>query len=397
MIIPAHIIPALILAYLFLIYYLFKRYLYCLRSLDLKRENLKGEINTLSAEIRNQNDIQVSLEQKFAHYNNLRSIANKIQDLSLQQICQHLVDYAFVLLGKEKSICSLYLVESDRQKLNLFLSRKSDRDSVLKQKQGDVFDRWVIRHFSSLLVNDTKTDFRFDLEKTEHKPERPVLSLISAPLKVEQKFLGILRLDKDEAGFYSQDDLRFLDTICNVGALGVENALLFQHTQELAIKDSLTAAYTKGYYSEYLNNEIERAKHNRKNLSVLMIDIDNFKTYNDRHGHIAGDILLKGLGSLLLGFFDKIPGALVCRFGGEEFSVLLPNLAKAKAHRLSEDLRLIIQEQKFFLRREETHVAVSIGLAGLSSDIAGASDLIFKADAALYNAKRKGKNQVNIG
>lgn len=382
--------------YLILIYYLVSRHLRSSRLLNLKSENFKEEINTLNEHIKNQKSIQSSLEQKIIYYNNLRSIANKIQDLSLQQICQHLVDYAFYLLGKNKGTCLFYLVDPERQKLNLFLSKKEDKDLVIKLKQGDVFDRWVIRHSSSLLIEDTRTDFRFDLEKTEYKPNRPVLSLISSPLKVEQRFLGILRLDNYQPYFYSQDDLRFLDSICNIGALGLENALLFKRIQELAIKDSLTSTYTKGYFLERLNDEIKRTIRISNDLSFLMIDIDNFKDYNDKYGHIAGDILLKGLGKLFLEFFGKISEAMVCRFGGEEFAVFLPGVSGGEVKELAQALRLKTQEKKFILRREETNVTISVGLAFLTPGVTSAQDLILKADAALYKAKQRGKNQVCI-
>jgi diguanylate cyclase (GGDEF)-like protein len=279
--------------------------------------------------------------------------------------------------------------------MNLFLSRKEDSNLMIKQKQGDVFDRWVVRHTSSLLVEDSGVDFRFDLEKTGFKPGRSVLSLISAPLKVEQRFLGILRLDNKVRHFYSQDDLRFLDTICNIGALGLENALLFQHTQELAIRDSLTSVYTKGHYMERLNEQIQRTLSKpQRNLNLLMIDIDNFKVYNDLYGHLAGDMVLKGLSKLFLEFFAKISQAIVCRFGGEEFSVFLPDVPKEDSYDLAEDLRLRIQERRFILRRQETRVTVSIGLANLTPEMKTAQDLILKADSALYKAKQSGRNKV---
>ena len=365
------------------------------RILHLKKENLQEEINTLNEKIKSKKNMKISLEHKVIYYNNLRDITNKIQNLSVREICQHLTEFTFYLLARNKGSCLLYLVEPQQQKLNLFLSKKQDKDLVIKQKQGDVFDRWVIRHTSSLLIEDSKADFRFDLEKTEHKPQRPVLSLISAPLRVEQRFLGILRLDNNLANSYSQDDLRFLDVICNIGALGLENALLFQRTQELAITDSLTSIYTKGYYLERLNEQMQKVtRHPVKKFSLLMVDIDNFKYYNDRYGHIAGDIVLKGLGKLFLEFFAKISGAVVCRFGGEEFSVFLPDITKKKSQGLAEDLRVQVQKRRFILRREKTQITISIGLAYLSPEMNTAQDLILQADRALSLAKQKGRNRV---
>ncbi len=380
--------------YLSFIFYLIKRHLYSVRLLNLKNENLREEINILNEQIKEQKNIKPSLNQKIVYYNNLRKITNNIQNLSLHEVGRCLVDYAFSLPGKNKGVCLLYLVEPQQQKINLFLSKKEDSTLVIKQKQGDLFDQWVVKHTSSLLIENVKIDFRFDLEKARSKPERTVLSLISAPLRVEQLFLGILRLDSDIVNFYSQDDLRFLDTICNIGALGIENALLFQRIQELAIRDSLTSVYTKGYYLQRLNEQIQKTmRQPYRDLSLLMIDVDNFKDYNDRYGHIAGDIVLKGLGRIFLDFFDRFSGAVVCRFGGEEFSVFLPDVTKKESKRLADDLRAVVQKRKFVLRREETHITISIGLAHLSSEIKTAQDLILLADTALYRAKQRGRNK----
>ena len=133
-----------------------------------------------------------------------------------------------------------------------------------------------------------------------------------------------------------------------------------------------------------------------KNLCLLMIDIDNFKDYNDRYGHIAGDIVLKDLGKLFLEFFARVSGAISCRFGGEEFSVLLPDITKKKSQDLAQNLRLEVEKRKFILRRKETQVTISVGLTCLSSEIKSTQDLILKADTALYRAKQKGRNRVCI-
>ena len=397
MIVPTYIFLALLLAYIILVVYFVNRHLHFSRLAYLRNQDLDEEINALTEEVNARRQIHFSLEQKIVYYNTLREITNKIQNLSLQEMCQHLMDYIFYLLGRNKGTCLLYLVDMDQQNLNLFMSKKEERHLVIKQKQGDIFDQWVIRRGSSLLVKDVKNDFRFDLEKTEYKPTRPVASVLSAPLKVEKKFLGIIRLDNKKEDFYSQDDLRFLDTICNIGALGLENALLFKYTQELAIKDSLTGLFTKHHYLDSLKQRLQRIKRRPyKNLSVLMIDIDKFKDYNDRYGHIAGDMVLRNLGQLFHDFFSQISTSLVCRFGGEEFSAFFSDISKAESKKLAEDLRHRVEKERFFLRRKEMKLTISIGLATLTFKISTAQDLIFKADAALYRAKQKGRNQVCV-
>ena len=149
------------------------------RLISLKNEDLKEEINALSKQIKDLKDIRWSLEQKIIYYNNLRDITDKIQILSLEDICQALANYTFFLIGKNKGVSLLYLVDPDRKNLNLYLSKKEDKELVIKQKQGDIFDFWVIKHGSSLLVENSKIDFRFDLEKTDLAPQqRAVSSLI---------------------------------------------------------------------------------------------------------------------------------------------------------------------------------------------------------------------------
>lgn len=386
-----------LLAYLILIYCLLRRRIRIRRVFEIKCENFREEINLLSEKIGKLKIIQSSLWEKIAHYNKLRSVVDVMQGLSLPQICKHLTDCAYEMLSRNKGVCLLYLVDPEKQRLNLSWSRKEEEAPAVKQKNGDIFDRWVIKHASSLLVEDARVDFRFDLEKAIYKPQRPVLSLISAPFKVEQKFLGILRLDNCEPYFYTQDDLRMLDSICNIGVLGLENALLFKRTEELAIKDSLTSAYTKGYFLSRLEEEIKISLSLSQELCLMMVDIDNFKDYNDRFGHIGGDILLKRLGEIFTEHFSEVSGATVGRFGGEEFAIFLPNKTIAESENLAQLLRQKAQNETFVLRRKKTSITISIGLGRvIPNRVSSAKDLLFRADSALYKAKERGKNQVCI-
>ena len=126
-----------------------------------------------------------------------------------------------------------------------------------------------------------------------------------------------------------------------------------------------------------------------------MIDLDNFKQYNDTFGHVAGDIVLKVIAKILGDVFNQ-PGNLVCRYGGEEFCVLLPDCSKDKAKQAANELRKRIEQEKIILRRQETTVTVSIGVASFPKDAQMKEELIYKADHALYKAKEQGRNRVCI-
>jgi diguanylate cyclase (GGDEF)-like protein len=285
------------------------------------------------------------------------------------------------------------LIDNQTYKPSLFKTKKEDKDLVIKTKEGDIFDLWVLRHTSPLLVEDIKKDFRFDLEKLKSQYQRPILSMISSPLISDHKFLGILRLDNPAPDFYSQDDLRFLVTICDLGALALEDGELFRKAQDLAVHDGLTSLYTKGYFLECLKEECKRNIREDKTFSLLMLDIDYFKNYNDKFGHTAGDIVLINLSHNIVKFLKSF-GPVISRFGGEEFCIILPAMDKKNAYAIAEQLRAKIEKTKIILRRQETNITVSIGVATCPLDASEADELIFKSDRAMYEAKQKGRNRV---
>jgi diguanylate cyclase (GGDEF)-like protein len=244
-----------------------------------------------------------------------------------------------------------------------------------------------------LLIEDTKNDYRFDVEKIQADESRPIRSLISVPLKVGDKALGILRVDSPKEREFTTESLRFLMTIGDLGAVAIENAQLYERVEQLAIKDSLTGLYLRRYLLDRLPEEISRQLRTKGQMSFLMLDLDKFKQYNDQFGHTAGDIVLRTIGALLVEFFSQ-PGNLVCRYGGEEFCVLLPDCPRQKARELAEEIREKISRKAITLRREETTITVSIGLATFPKDATNAKELIHMADQALYKAKEGGRNRV---
>jgi len=176
----------------------------------------------------------------------------------------------------------------------------------------------------------------------------------------------------------------------------LENFLYFKgkrHYQDLlneAIRDGLTGLYNHKYFMLRLDEELQRAKRYSRPLSLLMIDIDYFKRYNDSYGHLAGDRVLADLGKILRRFSRKVD--IVARYGGEEFAMLLPETRKAGAGILAERLRTYVEQRRTGLGI----VTVSIGLGsfeGANSNLSK-EDFINVADTALYRAKESGRNRV---
>lgn len=152
---------------------------------------------------------------------------------------------------------------------------------------------------------------------------------------------------------------------------------------DLAVRDGLTGLFNRRYFNELINVEINRLKRVPNSLSLLMLDIDNFKNYNDKEGHQAGDELLKAAAKVFNNSVRTVD--IVCRYGGEEFIILLPQTDKNGAQIIAERMRV-----QFGLYLPTT---VSIGIATLPQDAQNVEELIKKADDALYQAKKSGKNK----
>lgn len=377
-----------------IVLFLFKSYLRKKSIQSYGFGKLQEEHNVCEDGLKAANKTNSALQAKIIRYQGLKNVVEEINEsLSLETVAHNLVDISYSLVSRNKGTCILYLVDKQAQKLSIYKSRKEDKKLVIKEKEGDIFDLWVLRHASPLLVEDIKKDFRFDLEKLKRGETRKVSSLISAPFITEQKFLGILRIDSPLPNFFTLDDLRFLQTICDLGAVALENSELYQETQELAIHDSLTSLYTKGYFGERLKEECKRDLRLASGFSLLMLDIDYFKNYNDKFGHTAGDIVLKKISEIITASLKELH-PVVSRFGGEEFCVMLPAVNKEKAVTSAERLRKNIETEKIILRRQETGVTVSIGLSSFPDDAKSDDELMLKADKALYEAKQKGRNRV---
>ncbi len=372
-----------------LVSYLFKRNSAEKSRLQRETQALQEKINILSDQNSQGLKSKFALEEKIARYRNLKKILEEInKNLSLESIADSLATAAFYLIANNQGNCVLYLLDNQPQAgLSLFKAKKEDRKLVIKAKEGDIFDLWVLRHAQALFIEDVRKDFRFDLEKLESEGIRPILSLISSPLISEHRFLGVLRLDNQRDSFYSQDDLRFLMTICDFGAVALENG------KYLATHDALTSLYTKGYFLKRLKEEYRRCARQNTGLSLLMLDIDYFKNYNDKFGHIAGDIVLKSLGLCIVEFLHDF-NPISSRFGGEEFCVVLSHIDKQKALSIADTLRAKIEKTKIVLRRQETSITVSIGVSYFPIDARDEDELILKADRAMYEAKRSGRNRV---
>ncbi|MFH1856633.1 MAG: sensor domain-containing diguanylate cyclase [Candidatus Omnitrophota bacterium] len=355
-------------------------------------EELEENFNSLSAE--NQKHIlqAEALNKKYYRYADLKSVVELLSSsLALPEIVQIVAAKALELVGKSEH-CFFYLIDREKQELSLTAFRtKGNSFTKIKTKNGDAFDDWVVKKRQPLMVHDARKDYRFG-DSVNAGGRRDFKSLISAPLMNGGKVVGVLRLDSNYTNAYLQDDLRLLAIIAHLSAVSVENAFLFQKTVELAITDGLTGLHVHRYFMERLNEEIHRAARTKSNLSLLMCDIDDFKKYNDEHGHTAGDFVLKEISGIIKDCLQA--GDFASRYGGEEFAVFLPKHDRQSAVEIAEKIRQLIEKRKVDLRKGTSRVSISIGVATFPQNGVIAETLIKEADLALYKAKQEGKNKV---
>ncbi|MFA5005138.1 MAG: GGDEF domain-containing protein [Candidatus Omnitrophota bacterium] len=174
--------------------------------------------------------------------------------------------------------------------------------------------------------------------------------------------------------------------------VGIRRALLYQKVQELTITDSLTQVYNRRYFLERFHEELERSHKNNLKLSFLMLDVDNFKKYNDRYGHLVGDAILRQVAKAIRDTVRQID--FIGRYGGEEISIVLAETDRQQASFVAERIRRAISDSRFLVYDENLSVTISIGISIFPEHSLKVPQLIEKADQALYQAKETGKNKV---
>jgi diguanylate cyclase (GGDEF)-like protein len=208
------------------------------------------------------------------------------------------------------------------------------------------------------------------------------------PLAVEEdKVTGYLAVDR-----ISPADKEKFGILAQQFLIGLRRALLYQKVQGMTITDSLTQVYCRRYFLERFSEELKRSKKNKLHLSFLMIDIDNFKRFNDRYGHLVGDAILRQVSKTISQAVRQID--FIGRYGGEEFSIVLAEADREQANFAAQRIRQAIAAAAIKVYDEELKVTVSIGVSTFPDNALNMQDLIEMADQALYLAKETGKNRV---
>ncbi|MFH0940813.1 MAG: sensor domain-containing diguanylate cyclase [Candidatus Omnitrophota bacterium] len=226
---------------------------------------------------------------------------------------------------------------------------------------------------------------------------------VVVPLKARDRSIGMIVADNlFTKRSITKDDIRVLMMFANQAGMAIENSQLYERTLVRAHKDALTDLWNHGYFQMSFDDKLKVAKEQGTYLSIIMVDIDHFKEYNDTWGHQKGDYILSKISKVIVESSRKID--YVCRYGGEEFAIILPESSKKDAVIIAERIRSNVASYNFVNGADEAKesghpsqkLTVSLGVASFPDDGHSKSELIQAADEALYEAKRSGRNKVTI-
>ena len=316
------------------------------------------------------------LEQVLGIEAGLHSILdlNKLIDFVVKKTCE--------VLQADK--CTLMFVDPESKELCIKGHLGIDESQIFGKtflKMGDDFDHLIDRYHKS----KTPSSLPNKINGTVHQSR----TFLSVPIELKDDLLGIINVShkKGKEGDYFTDlDLRILYMIVRQVRIAIENAKLYRQLTYLTVTDSITGIYNHRYLTQVLEAEITRANRYGRNLSFLMVDIDQLKSYNDTLGHLEGDKLLKTIAEVIKK--NVRMADLVCRYGGDEFAVILPETDLAQAKLVAEKIREKVAELPL-----KHQVTVSIGASQCAAD-SERYDLIQRADSHLYEAKKRGRNQI---
>jgi diguanylate cyclase (GGDEF)-like protein len=317
----------------------------------------------------------------------LQSISYTVaSSLELDKILQNVIrllkeSFGYTYLG-------IYVLEGDVLYLGAHLGYPEDMLIPEIPISGGVIGR-TARGKETQFLRDVSADPDFLRASYEVKSE------LAVPLIKEDKVLGVLNVESDREGLLGENDIRLLKALSGSIAIAIDNARLHAEVKRIAMTDAVSGLANRRAFDEVLEAEITRASRYHHPLSLIILDLDSFKEYNDRWGHPAGDVRLREMADLLrLNVRDPDVAA---RYGGEEFAIILPSTSKTGAIKLAERLRQSAEESAPSPKNMGHPIpgyTISLGVATFPDDASSLEELLLMADNAELTAKRLGKNRV---
>ena len=341
------------------------------------------------------------MTRQLGEITNLYELAKDLNDcLSFEKVIEALRDRVFGNLVFKKAILLVFADEADPpsmvRRLTIYEGGKIE-ETETKTDLIPLEKKIILKGYQSkeaLMIQSVE-----EMDTSGLSDEAIDFPLWIFPLLVQAKAIALFVVE----GAREEDHAKFQVVSAQL-ALHVKKIKLYDTVKELSIVDGLTRVFVRRHFLERFEEELKRSMRHGFHLAVLMLDIDHFKSYNDNHGHLVGDVTLRDVAQVVVATVRRVD--IVGRYGGEEFTIVLPETDKVGAQEVAERIRSAVAKKHFRAYDEETKVTVSIGISAFPDDMeAGTpqnyqSDLILellkKADRALYQAKEEGKNRVAV-
>jgi diguanylate cyclase (GGDEF)-like protein len=312
-----------------------------------------------------------------------------------ETIFESVLDCALQMLHAQ----AVFLITVEDRRIRKYARRISEDGQLHSLERYEIqnasgITRWVLLEGQPVHVPNVGEDPRYEAE-ADSLPGIHASACLAAPLKVRDSTLGVLvAVNRLGEAAFEMRHLRVLSLLANHTAIAIENGKLYRRAEQLAVTDDLTQVYNYRYLKMALRREVKRAARFAQVFSVVMLDVDNLKTYNDQHGHLRGSEVLRLLAQILVREARSID--LVAKYGGDEFVIILPQTTREGACVLAERIKTAV-EGSTFPRVAAGVITVSMGVATYPDSGATAGELLEAADVALYAAKQGGRNRVSTG
>ncbi|MGA7677228.1 MAG: diguanylate cyclase [Dehalococcoidia bacterium] len=357
---------------------------YSVEDIDLV-ENITNQIATslekeyLQEQLRNR-------EQELALINRLDTVITS--SLNIREVYG-----AFIAELKEVidvDWATIALIEGDELRLEVLSTEVGSAWQVgEKIPLEDTGTEWVAKRKKALFEPDLAKNRKFWTGDAHLK--QGIRSIVYLPLVVKGEVIGSLIVASSQPNAYTPGQVHLLESLAFQIAMPVENSRLYAKAEQRARVDELTGLFNRRHFDERLGEEIDRHSRYGGMLSLIFLDLDFFKAYNDKHGHLAGDKVLARIGQLIEKSIRNIDIAF--RYGGDEFAALLPQSGVDEAFVVAERVRANIASE---MRKKKFRITTSIGLASWPSDGVTPDELINAADKALYYTKQTGGNRTCV-
>jgi diguanylate cyclase (GGDEF)-like protein len=348
-----------------------------------------GDLTATFDEMRiNLKNTKADLDYRILQLSTLYEVGKAISSVLDFKKLQHIILETVVKVIKAEKGSLMLLDDSERiLSIGVAVGLSEDVTRETRLEIGQSIAGWVVDTRKPLFVKNVETDQAFLAIK---KKNVKTGTLMCVPLLAKDKLLGALNVSKSVPESFSEKDFELFVNLANQAAIAIENARLYRY----AVTDEMTRLYNHRYFQQRLDEELLRADRYDNHVSLLILDVDHFKKFNDTYGHPEGDRVLKAVARLIEKSVREVD--IVARYGGEEFVVICPEKNGEGSLVPAERIRHAVEEFDFRISGKHVPITVSLGVACYPDQARSKPELIQKADYALYFSKQNGRNQATL-